>query len=229
LYDAIYGAFKDYPAEAATIAAVVKSAHPNALAVLDVGCGTGEHVKHLRMTHSFEVDGLDLDPQLLAVARRKVVDARFFHADMATFDLGMHYDAILCLFSSIGYLKSLDRVTAALRRFHAHLAKDGVVVVEPWFAPEVLREGPGPPTVVVAGGTQVERTSHLSVQGRVSTIVFTYRVEDAAGARTIEEVHELGLFTQTEMLNCFREAGLDASYDPVGLTGRGLYIARAAG
>jgi hypothetical protein len=43
------------------------------------------------------------------------------------------------------------------------------------------------------------------------------------------EVHELGLFTQTEMLNCFREAGLDASYDPVGLTGRGLYIARAAG
>jgi len=227
LYDAIYGAFKDYPAEVTTIAAVVKSAHPDARTVLDVGCGTGEHVKHLRMNDSFEVDGLDLDPDLLAVARRKVVDARFFQADMATFELGIRYDVVLCLFSSIGYLKSLDRVTAGLRRFHAHLAKDGVVVVEPWFAPQVLREGTGAPVHVVAGGAQVERTSHLSIQGRVSTIVFTYHIEDAAGTRTIEEVHELGLFTQAEMLDCFREAGLHATYDPVGPTGRGLYVARA--
>jgi SAM-dependent methyltransferase len=226
-YDAIYGAFKDYLAEAAAIAAVLKNAHPNARTVLDVACGTGQHAKHLRTTHALEVDGLDLDPALLSVARRKVPDARFFEADMATFELGLRYDAVLCLFSSIGYIKSLDGVTAAFRRFHAHLAQDGVVVVEPWFAPDVIREGKGGPTYALVDGKKVERTSDLTVQGRVSRIVFTYRVEDAESTQTFEEVHELGLFTPTEMLESFLDAGLDAAYDPAGLTGRGLYVARA--
>jgi hypothetical protein len=36
------------------------------------------------------------------------------------------------------------------------------------------------------------------------------------------------LFTETEMLAAFSEAGLAATLDAVGLTGRGLYVARAA-
>ena len=43
-----------------------------------------------------------------------------------------------------------------------------------------------------------------------------------------QEVHELGLFTTAELLQTFRDAGLDADYDPKGLTDRGLYIAKAA-
>jgi len=39
------------------------------------------------------------------------------------------------------------------------------------------------------------------------------------------EDHELGLFTVEEMTRCFQEAGLDLSYDPEGLFGRGLYVA----
>ena len=146
LYDAIYRAFKDYAGEATAIATLVRAAHPNARTILDVGCGTGEHALHLRTSHGFEVDGLELDPGLLAIAREKLPNARFFEADMAGFDVGHRYDVVLCLFSSIGYLKTLDRVTTALRCFREHLAKGGVVVVEPWFAPGVLNEGPGSTT-----------------------------------------------------------------------------------
>ena len=43
------------------------------------------------------------------------------------------------------------------------------------------------------------------------------------------DVHELGLFTTDEMRRCFSEAGLTiAEYDPVGLIGRGLFVATAA-
>ena len=44
--------------------------------------------------------------------------------------------------------------------------------------------------------------------------------------RQAHEVHELGLFTSSEMIQSFRCVGLAVKYDPVGLTDRGLYVAR---
>ena len=228
LYDAIYGAFKDYATEAARIASLVRRLQPDAHTILDVRCGTGEHARHLAASHGFAVDGLDLDPGLLAVARRKLPDARFFEADMGAFDLGRRYDVVMCLFSSIAYLEHLDRVTAALRCFRRHLAQDGSVIVEPWFAPGVLNQGAGKTRREEAGGARIERTSRTSVEGRTSTLVFTYRIEDESGVRTVEEVHRLGLFTEAEMLACFQSVGLAATHDAHGLTGRGLYVARDA-
>lgn len=225
LYDAIYRAFKDYAAEATAISTLVRAAHPNAKTILDVGCGTGEHALYLR-NHGFVVDGLDLDPGLLAVAREKVPDARFFEGDMAAFEVGHRYDVVMCLFSSIGYLQTLERVTSALQCFRRHLADDGVIVVEPWFAPDVLRDGLGSVRRAEADGLRVERTSHTTVEGRLSTLTFDYRLQDAIGVRVAREVHELGLFTQAEMMESFQGAGLAAIYDSSGLTGRGLYVAR---
>ena len=227
-YDAIYGVFKNYGAESAAIATLVRAVHPGARTILDVACGTGEHVMHLRRAHGFTVDGLDLDPGLLAVARRKVPDAEFFEGDMGAFALHRRYDVVTCLFSSIGYLRTLDRVTAALRCFRDHLTEGGVIIVEPWFAPGILREGPGSTNHGSANGVEVERTSHTRVDGRMSTLTFDYRIRDADGVRTIQEIHELGLFTPAEMLASFRAAHLDATHDPVGLTDRGLYVARVA-
>lgn len=227
LYDAIYRAFKDYAAEATTIATLLRAAHPNAKTILDVGCGTGEHALYLK-NHGFTVDGLDLDPRLLAVAREKLPDARFFEGDMAAFDVGKRYDAVMCLFSSIGYVKTLERVTSALRCFRRHLTEDGVIVVEPWFAPDVLKDGPGSTRRAETDEVRVERTSHTAVEGRLSTLAFDYRVEDASGVRVVREVHELGLFAQAEMMASFRDAGLAATYDAAGLTGRGVYVARIA-
>ena len=228
LYDAIYGTFKDYAAEAKAIAALVRTAHPGARTVLDVGCGTGEHAKHLRASHGFAVDGLDLDPGLLAMARRKAQDAQFFEADMSAFDLGRQYDVVACLFSSIGYLKTLSRVTQALRCFRRHLVPGGIVIVEPWLTPDVMRAGAGSTKRAETNGVRVERTSHTAITGNISTLTFTYRIEDATGVRTAQEAHELGLFTPAEMLGCFREAGLAATHDAAGIfDNRGLYVARA--
>jgi hypothetical protein len=117
---------------------------------------------------------------------------------------------------------------AALRRFRNHLAPDGIVIVEPWFSPGVLRVGKGSTRRAEVAGVRVERMSHTTVDGNVSTLVFDYRIEDASGVRHAREVHELGLFTPEEMLASFNEAGLAATYDPIGMfDNRGLYVARA--
>ena len=100
LYDRFYHE-KDYRAEAAYVAAVVRGHVPSAESVLDVACGTGEHARCLSYDHGFRVDGVDLDPGFVALASRKNPAGTFARADMTDFDLGRTYDAVLCLFSSI--------------------------------------------------------------------------------------------------------------------------------
>jgi ubiquinone/menaquinone biosynthesis C-methylase UbiE len=227
-YDAIYS-FKDYAAEAAEIAARVRLLRPDAQTVLDVACGTGEHARRLAETHGFIVDGLDLDLELLRLAREKHPAGRFFEADMSDFALDLRYDVILCLFSSIGYVVTLERVTSALACFRRHLAPGGVVFVEPWFPPGRLDTQREFRLSATYRGRQVTRTARNEVDGRVSRLHFAYAFEGPDGTQRATEVHTLGLFTQDEMGAAFAAAGLSATFDPVGLSGRGLWSAGGIG
>src|SRR5215210_6598743 len=101
VYDLVYSAFKEYPAEASEVAGVIRRAKPDARTILDVACGTGEHARLLTETHGFIVDGLDLEPGFVRIAQQKLPRASVFEGDMTSFALPGRYDAILCLFSSI--------------------------------------------------------------------------------------------------------------------------------
>ena len=225
LYDVIYGRMKDYAAEARTIAALLERERPGARTVLDVACGTGEHARHLADAHGLAVDGLDLEAAFVEIARRKNSQARFERADMRDFDLGRSYDAVICMFSSIGYAGTLEGVTAALRRFRAHLSPGGVAVVEPWFTPDAFHPGRVFVHTAEGDGVTVCRMSQSSVEGRTSRVHFEYLIGRADGLARASEVHELGLFTTDEMRACFEAAGLECAYDPVGPTNRGLFVA----
>ena len=226
-YDLIYSTFKDYPREAAQIGSLLREIHPGCRTVLDVACGTGEHARLLSAA-GFVVDGLDLSAEFVSIASRKHPAGRFFVADMSDFRLGRQYDAVLCLFSSVGYLCTLDRVESALRCFREHLAPYGVVVVEPWFPPGVLDPSRVTTNTGEADGVRVSRVSRVAVEGRLSRIYFDYEISDKRGIRRVSEVHELGLFDTAELLDAFRAAGFTVDHDPTGLTDRGLYVARVA-
>ena len=99
LYDLFYE-WKDYRAEADTLRELIEARNPEAASLLDVACGTGTHLVHLR--DRFEVAGLDIDPGLLSVAREKLPDVPLHRGDMRDFDLGRQFDVVACLFSSIG-------------------------------------------------------------------------------------------------------------------------------
>lgn len=227
VYDLIYAEFKNYPEESARLAALLRRVNPSCRSVLDVACGTGEHIRHLA-ADGFRVDGIDLDERFVQIAVRKNPQSKIFLADMASFDIGERYDAVVCLFSSIGYVLSLERLAESLRCFRRHLEVGGVIVVEPWFAPGQLDPSFVMRNAATAPGLQVERVSHIEIVGRLSRLRFDYTLTDSAGVRHATEIHELGLFTPAEMLAAFAEAGLAVEHDEIGLDGRGLYIARIA-
>jgi SAM-dependent methyltransferase len=199
--------------------------NPDCRTVLDVGCGTGEHAR-LLTNHGFAVDGIDIEPAFVRIAAEKNPAGRFVVADMSDFQLPTRYDAVLCLFSSIGYLRTLERVTRALACFRDHLALDGVALVEPWFPPGVLEANREFIHSGEAHGVRVSRHSRTEINGTLSRLLFEYEIDDHGEVRRVSEVHELGLFTTEEMMQAFAAAGLHADHDPEGLTGRGLFIAR---
>jgi SAM-dependent methyltransferase len=226
LYDKIYFEFKDYEAEARKISELITREHPSARILLDVACGSGEHARILRGQHGFEVDGIDLDDKFVSLAQRKNPEGNFSRADMVVYDLGKSYDVVLCLFSSIGYVKTLDRVTRALKRFKAHTNEGGLILVEPWFSPEALTPGRIFLNTAQTGDLTVVRMGYSDVQDRISTLHFEYLIGSRGKIEHEVEKHELGLFTVDEMKCCFKDAGLKATFDEEGISGRGLFIAR---
>ena len=227
-YNALYGSMgKDYSAEAQKVHQIIqqyKRSSGNTL--LEVACGTGLHASLLQK--DYQVEGLDLDPEMLAVARQNYPDIPLHQADMAEFDLGKQFDAITCLFSSIGYVKTKERLEGAIQTMVRHLCSGGVLIVEPWFTPEQWKPGRVSALFVDQPELKICRMNISEVDGLLSFFVFHYTVGTPQGVEYFTERHELGLFTQEECLKAFHKAGLETIHDPEGLDGRGLYIGSKA-
>jgi SAM-dependent methyltransferase len=220
-YDALYS-WKDYAGEAERVHELVQARKPGAATLLDVACGTGAHLAELRRWYRCE--GLDLDPELLAVARERLPDLPLHQADMRDFDLGRRFDAVTCLFSSIGYLLTVDALEAAVAAMARHLEPGGVLVVEPWLSPEAVTVPHVGAVFVDEPELKIARVNTIEVDGRMSSFDFHYVVGTPAGVEHFVEHHELALFTHEEQLAAFRAAGLEVEHDEEGLMGRGLYI-----
>ena len=224
IYDAIYLSLgKDYAAESKKIHGLIRRyKRTKGSLLLDVACGTGLHIEYLR--RRYQVEGLDLDPGMLKAARRKFPGVAFHHANMLDFKMRRKFDVITCLFSSIGYVKTVARLNQAIANMSRHLQPGGVLIVEPWFAPEEWETDGPHATFVDQPDLKIVRMNVSGLAGRISILNFHYMVGTTKGIETFYERHELGLFTRQEYLNAFRSAGMDVHHDPKGIYGRGLYI-----
>jgi SAM-dependent methyltransferase len=223
-YDEIYAALgKDYAREVAHVRRLIlKHKRSSGKTLLGVACGTGKHAGLL--SRHFQVTGLDLDAHMLAVARRNHPHIRFHRGDMAAFKLDRRFDAIVCLFSSIGYARTAARLHSALKTMSNHLVPGGVIVLEPWFSLRQWHVGRTGMVVVDNRLVKIVRFSHAARRGKLSILNLEYLISTPDGISHAVERHELGLFSKAEYLHAFRQAGLHVTYDPRGLTGRGLYL-----
>lgn len=223
-YDLIYDAVgKNYGKETRRIHQIIrKHKVSRGRALLDVACGTGRHIESLRRYYSCE--GLDLQPRLLARARARNPNVVFHRGNMLTFNLRKQFDAITCLFSAIGYMRSVRELNRAISNMARHLKTGGVLIVEPWLHPDQIIPGHVGSVFVNQPKLKLARMNIVQVKGKLSIIRFHYLLGRQEGVNHFTELDAFGLFTHREYSVAFRRAALKVKYDQKGLIGRGLYI-----
>jgi SAM-dependent methyltransferase len=209
IYDLLYTGtgIKDYPAESEALHAIIQEASPGARTLLDVACGTGAHLEILRRWYG--VEGVDLSPEMLEVARKRLPDVPLQVADMRTLDLGREFDVVTCLFSSIGYVTDLAEMRSTIRRLAEHVAPGGVLIVDGWVRPEDWGDDyRGDPDVASDDETTVVRLTFSRRTGSITEMDLHHLVRGAEGIDHFAEHHRLALVPTADYTAAFEAAGL---------------------
>jgi SAM-dependent methyltransferase len=206
-YDLIY-AEKPYAEEARFVHSLL-GGRPGRL--LDVACGSGRHAREFAAL-GWEVTGVDYSADLLELAQ----DLEVYRQDMRQLDVpGPPFDAVTCLFDSIGYPQDNDGIVATLAGMRRHLAPGGRVAVEFLHAPALLGGAdpvrvrrlalPDGGTLVRISETEIDEGTHVM---HVSYEVIALRPD---GSYEREAERQSNRFFEVEEMRALMErAGLRA-------------------
>ncbi|MDH6213152.1 class I SAM-dependent methyltransferase [Streptomyces pseudovenezuelae] len=226
VYELVYRARgKDWDTEATDIARLIRDQLPAADSLLDVACGTGAHLETFAGLFA-HTEGLELSSAMLARAAVRLPELPLHQGDMRAFDVGRAFDAVVCLFTAIGYLPTLPDLRAAVATMARHLNPGGVLVVEPWWFPDRFLDGYVAGDLASDEHRTVARMSHSTRQDRTTRMEVRFLVGEAGGIREFTEIDLLTLFTEEEYLAAFADAGCPAEYIRSEWTARGLFVAR---
>ena len=223
-YDKVYS-FKDYLDEAVRLQnLIIKYVESGGNTLLDVACGTGLHLKHLK--DDFSCTGVDVSKNMLKIARKNAKGVTFKEADMKTLNLGKQFDVIICLLSSIGYVKTAMSLEKTIQNFSRHLKKGGLALIEPSHAKSFYVSGEPRITTYDGKDAKIARVNFTKI--RQTTAVLNMHIliaEKGKDAKYFVDRHELGLFGINNTLRIMKAAGLKSKYLKSGLmTGRELFV-----
>ena len=223
-YDILYQ-WKDYRAEAARVHQLIQTHRlSSGNALLDVACGTGGHTRFL--CEHYRVTGIDLNPEMLKVARRKIPGVSFLRRDMTLFALKRRFDAIVCLFSSIAYVRTCRNLRRTVACFAKHLKPGGILVLEPFFTNKTFLPGSIHGGTMEGEGVRISRHNVSRRRGNLAVLDFHFLLSTKKGVRYFRDTHELALFDSERFLEILADEGLRPRFDKHGLMrDRGLYLA----
>jgi trans-aconitate methyltransferase len=209
-YDIIHGK-KDYACEAKKIVEIAekykKSSGKN---LLDVGCGTGRHIEHLRKFYA--CTGVDPYGAMLKIAKKINPDVKFYRGDMASFKIKQKYDIIICLYNTIAYTQTLSRLHTTIKNLSNHLVTGGVLLIEPYHTKETMSADPYRLSVSDSGNKKIVRVGLTRTVGNIAKReAVTVVIEDNKKIFSFEESRDVGLFETKEIIESMKKHGLEAT------------------
>lgn len=221
-YDLIKS-LKEYQKEADQIIDTLKYFGISSGNILDLACGTGEHDKYIKS--KFQIDGLDLNKEFIEIARIKNPECIYYEENMIDFEINKTYDAIICLYGSIGYTKSLDNLSKMIACCKKHLKDNGLLIIEPWYNPDNWEVNVIHTTSVKSKSVSITRMSVGSEDGSIN---FHYLIgENGKGIEYFTEKYEFGLFTHKELMKILHKNKFDTIFMEHTFQKRGLYTGKS--
>lgn len=175
--------------------------------ILDLPCGNGRHARLLG-EHGFRVTAVDADAASLVIAAREHAHPNVTHTQLdarSIPQMGMAFDAVVSLFSCIGYFETAEDDTAALTAMTAVLRPGGGFVLSTANGPVVARGGSS--TVVFEpSGFRIERRDTCDAER--SLLEREFVIVDKRSGEETRVCHRRRLYSCVEMTEQFVRAGL---------------------
>jgi ubiquinone/menaquinone biosynthesis C-methylase UbiE len=191
-YDKIY-ANVNYEGESEFINwAVNEHKTSSGIELLDVACGTGSHA--LILKNNFNITGVDINENMLKIAREKVPEANFIHGNMKQLEIRSKYDVLICIFSAIHYNTSYKELERTLTNFYNHIENGGILIYDLSFNTDNWIEGIVSVDTVVEEELKIARICQSRLENGIFNANFVFLVKDNDEFDFDIDEHKLGVF-----------------------------------
>lgn len=183
--------------------------------ILDLGCGTGEHLNILSSECSSCI-GLDNSIEMLNIAKERFPGKiQFVRKNFRNFDFYNEFDIIISLFGSMVYLVNDRDVDTFFWNTWRALKPGGIGIFEVWNSIPVKKIRNKPISLVTKinyNDKMIERERGFDLiedsTRTIAEVKYRYHIHHPEGTEVVNDVHIMRSFDLNEILKFIKENGL---------------------
>jgi SAM-dependent methyltransferase len=177
--------------------------------LLDVACGTGNYAKFF--VDDFNVVGLDISPDMLKIAKKKVPNAKFINGDMKTMALKEQFDIIICMFASIAYNLTYEELESTLKVFYEHLNKGGIIFFDLHVHEDYFLGDRTWVNTYVDKNLKLARISQSPQKKDILDLDMVFLIKDKGKLDFDIDQHQIALFNVNKVKNKMKKVGFEVT------------------
>ncbi len=186
----------------------------NSPKLIDLGCGTGEHIGALTR-YGLKCTGIDASDEMIKFAKKRFPqNINFIKSSITSFDYYNEFDFAISLFGSFNYLTEDSEIDKALWNTYRSMKPDGIAIFEIWNSQPFEKIGHKEITHVSTSeynNTIIERERGFKIiESGIKKIVevdFNYLIKTGSDIKKLEDKHKMRTFTAEEITAFLKDNG----------------------
>lgn len=181
--------------------------------VIDLGCGTGEHV-HALQEKGFEITGVDISETMIDIAKKRYTNSKFILEDLQKYKVENPVDSVICIFGTFNYLIKNEDVSESIENIKNNLMPEGLLILEIWnsYPVQRIKKKPiAPVSLSKVGNMMIKRNRGFRVTdtpdgfSNLVEVNFIYNLNQ----ETIKDRHIMRVYSHEEICIILDENGLE--------------------